>query len=189
MAKALINLKINDITNISGRRYHYIRSCKKIKYQNTYLVRPPRLSVAGNCRVCVVEVKGARYLQAACATPVAEGMEIFTNSQTVRQSRKHVIELLLSEHNADCTSCTRNGKCELQDLAAEYHIFDRIFLDLLDPEKMIADISSPAIKKDMSKCIHCQRCVRTCEELQYVSALAVIGKGAEQHIGTFLIIH
>ncbi len=185
MAKALINLKINDIPISVEEGTTILEAAKKLNIKIPTLCDHPDLSVAGNCRVCVVEVKGARYLQAACATPVAEGMEIFTNSQTVRQSRKHVIELLLSEHNADCTSCARNGKCELQDLAAEYHIFDRIFLDLLDPEKMIADISSPAIKKDISKCIHCQRCVRTCEELQYVSALAVIGKGAEQHIGTF----
>lgn len=185
MAKALINLKINDIPISVEEGTTILDAAKKLNIKIPTLCDHPDLSVAGNCRVCVVEVKGARYLQAACATPVAEGMEIFTSSQTVRQSRKHVIELLLSEHNADCTSCSRNGKCELQDLAAEYHIFDRIFLDLLDPENMIADISSPAIKKDISKCIHCQRCVRTCEELQYVSALAVIGKGAEQHIGTF----
>ncbi|MGB4445218.1 MAG: 2Fe-2S iron-sulfur cluster-binding protein, partial [Dysgonamonadaceae bacterium] len=185
MAKALINLKINDIPISVEEGTTILDAAKKLNIKIPTLCDHPDLSVAGNCRVCVVEVKGAKYLQAACATPVAEGMEIFTNSQTVRQSRKHVIELLLSEHNADCTSCSRNGKCELQDLAAEYHIFDRIFLDLLDPENMIADISSPAIKKDISKCIHCQRCVRTCEELQYVSALAVIGKGAEQHIGTF----
>ncbi|HPZ35681.1 MAG TPA: NADH-dependent [FeFe] hydrogenase, group A6 [Bacteroidales bacterium] len=185
MAKALINLKINDIPISVEEGTTILDAAKKLNIKIPTLCDHPDLSVAGNCRVCVVEVKGARYLQAACATPVAEGMEIFTNSQTVRQSRKHVIELLLSEHNADCTSCSRNGKCELQDLAAEYHIFDRIFLDLLDPENMIADISSPAIKKDISKCIHCQRCVRTCEELQYVSALAVISKGAEQHIGTF----
>ncbi|HOB26524.1 MAG TPA: NADH-dependent [FeFe] hydrogenase, group A6 [Bacteroidales bacterium] len=185
MAKALINLKINDIPISVEEGTTILDAAKKLNIKIPTLCDHPDLSVAGNCRVCVVEVKGAKYLQAACATPVAEGMEIFTNSQTVRQSRKHVIELLLSEHNADCTSCSRNGKCELQDLAAEYHIFDRIFLDLLDPENMIADISSPAIKKDISKCIHCQRCVRTCEELQYVSALAVISKGAEQHIGTF----
>jgi iron-only hydrogenase group A len=185
MAKALINLKINDIPISVEEGTTILDAAKKLNIKIPTLCDHPDLSVAGNCRVCVVEVKGAKYLQAACATPVAEGMEIFTNSQTVRQSRKHVIKLLLSEHNADCTSCSRNGKCELQDLAAEYHIFDRIFLDLLDPENMIADISSPAIKKDISKCIHCQRCVRTCEELQYVSALAVIGKGAEQHIGTF----
>jgi iron-only hydrogenase group A len=185
MAKALINLKINDIPISVEEGTTILDAAKKLNIKIPTLCDHPDLSVAGNCRVCVVEVKGARYLQAACATPVAEGMEIFTSSQTVRQSRKHVIELLLSEHNADCTSCSRNGKCELQDLAAEYQIFDRIFLDLLDPENMIADISSPAIKKDISKCIHCQRCVRTCEELQYVSALAVIGKGAEQHIGTF----
>lgn len=185
MAKALINLKINDIPISVEEGTTILDAAKKLNIKIPTLCTHPDLTVAGNCRVCVVEVKGGRYLQAACATPVAEGMEIFTNSQTVRQSRKHVVELLLSEHNADCTKCSRNGKCELQELASEYNIFYRLFLDLLDPEDKIADISSPAIKKDISKCIHCQRCVRTCEELQYVSALAVIGKGAEQHIGTF----
>ena len=147
MAKALINIKINDIPISVEEGTSILDAAKQLNIKIPTLCDHPDLSVSGNCRVCVVEVKGAKYLQAACATPVAEGMEIYTNSQVVRQSRKHVIELLLSEHNADCTSCSRNGKCELQDLAAEYHIFDRILLDLLNPEDMIADISSPAIKR------------------------------------------
>ena len=76
------------------------------------------LCVAGNCRVCVVEVVGQTRLSAACATPCDEGMEILTNSLKVRNSRKHIIELLLAEHNADCTKCYRNGNCELQKLSS-----------------------------------------------------------------------
>jgi NADH-quinone oxidoreductase subunit G/[NiFe] hydrogenase diaphorase moiety small subunit/NADP-reducing hydrogenase subunit HndD len=121
----------------------------------------------------------------SCATPVAEGMEISTNTLTVRTARKHIIELLLSEHNADCTKCYKNGQCELQTLANEYSVGDHLFLDLLgDAEKMI-DITSPSIMKDDSKCIRCQRCVRTCAELQGVNALAVANKGAEQKISSF----
>jgi len=79
------------------------------------------LCVAGNCRVCVVEIAGQKRLATACATPCEEGMEILTNSVKVRNSRKHIIELLLSEHNADCTRCYKNGNCELQKLASEYN--------------------------------------------------------------------
>ncbi|HDT12082.1 MAG TPA: 2Fe-2S iron-sulfur cluster binding domain-containing protein, partial [Candidatus Marinimicrobia bacterium] len=118
------------------------------------------LCVAGNCRVCMVEVKGSRTLQASCATPVAENMEIYTNSRLVRTARKHVIELLLSEHRGDCLRCYRNGTCELQALANEYRIDQGVFLDLHKADQV--DISSPAIQKDDSKCIRCQRCVRTC---------------------------
>ncbi len=150
------------------------------------LCHHPDLSVAGNCRVCVVEVKGARLLAASCATPVSEGMEVFTNSEKVRIARKHIVELLLTEHNADCTKCFKSGNCELQDLATEYRIGDHVFLDIVKPQSKIQDISSPSIVKDDSKCIRCQRCVRTCDELQGLTALAVTNKGDHQKISTFL---
>ena len=88
------------------------------------------LCVAGNCRVCIVEVSGQKRLSAACATPCEEGMEILTNSLKVRNARKHIIELLLSEHNADCTKCYKNGNCELQELASEYKIMTQDFIEL-----------------------------------------------------------
>ncbi|MDK2976547.1 MAG: NADP-reducing hydrogenase subunit HndD [Candidatus Marinimicrobia bacterium] len=141
------------------------------------------LCVAGNCRVCMVEVKGSRTLQASCATPVSDGMEIYTNSRLVRTARKHVIELLLSEHRGDCLRCYRNGNCELQALANEYRIDQGVFIDLHKEDQV--DISSPAIQKDDSKCIRCQRCVRACTELQSVSALCVAHKGADMRITTF----
>jgi NADP-reducing hydrogenase subunit HndD len=125
-------------------------------------------------------------LPAACATPVAEGMEIFTNSAKVRQARKHVVELLFSEHKSECTSCYKNGKCELQELAIEYRISEDTFLKLVEEKGYTIDDLSPAIIKDDSKCIRCQRCVRTCTQIQSISALAVINKGDEQKIATFL---
>lgn len=118
--------------------------------------------------------------------PVSEGMEVFTNSKQVRTSRKHVIELLLSEHNADCTKCFKSGHCELQSLATDYRVGDHVFLDLVEEQDKVLDISSPSIVKDDSKCVRCQRCVRTCADLQSVSALAVINKGEHQKISTFL---
>ncbi|MGQ8336744.1 NADH-dependent [FeFe] hydrogenase, group A6 [Sunxiuqinia sp. A32] len=143
------------------------------------------LCVAGNCRVCVVEVIGQKRLAAACATPCEEGMEILTNSLKVRNSRKHIIELLLSEHDSDCTRCYKNGNCELQKLASEYKIMTQDFIRLAPEKKYTIDMFSPSIVKDDSKCIRCQRCVRTCEELQGVNALTVAYKGDEMKISTF----
>lgn len=143
------------------------------------------LCIAGNCRVCVVEVAGQKRLAAACATPCEEEMEILTNSLKVRNSRKHIIELLLSEHNADCTKCYKNGNCELQELASEYKIMTQDFLRLAPMKNYTIDQFSPSIIKDDSKCIRCQRCVRTCAELQGVNALTVAYKGDEMKIATF----
>jgi len=147
------------------------------------------LCVAGNCRVCVVEVVGQKRLSAACATPCEEGMEILTNSLKVRNSRKHIIELLLTEHNADCTKCYRNGNCELQTLASEYKIMTQDFIELVPLKNYTIDAYSPSIMKDDSKCIRCQRCVRTCAELQGVNALTVAHKGDEMKITTFFEKH
>ncbi len=186
MSKFQVNLKINNIPVTVEEGTTILDAAEKLNFRIPTLCNHPDLKVAGNCRVCVVEVKGARILQAACATPVAEGMEVFTNSKDVRNARKHIIELLLSEHNADCTKCFKNGNCELQELSSEYRIGDHVFLDLVDCENKCIDISSPSIAKDDSKCIRCQRCVRTCTDLQAVSALAVVNKGDEQKISTFL---
>jgi len=186
MSKYLVNLKINNMPIAVEEGTTILEAAKKLNFRIPTLCNHPDLTVAGNCRVCVVEVKGARLLAAACATPVSEGMEVLTNSEKVRIARKHIVELLLAEHNADCTKCFKNGHCELQDLSGEYRIGDHVFLDLVKPSSKIQDISSPSIVKDDSKCIRCQRCVRTCTELQGVSALCVLMKGGQPRISTFL---
>lgn len=186
MSKYMVNLKINNIPIAVEEGTSILDAAKRLNFHIPTLCNHPDLSVAGNCRVCVVEVKGARLLASSCATPVSEGMEVFTNSEKVRISRKHIVELLLSEHNADCTKCFKNGHCELQELAAEYRYGNHVFIDLVPIKHKFLDISSPSITKDTSKCIRCQRCVRTCSELQAVSALAVVNKGNHQTISTFL---
>ncbi len=186
MSEYIVNLKINNISVSVKEGTTILEAAQQLNFNIPTLCNHPDLSVAGNCRVCVVEVKGARLLAASCATPVSEGMEVFTNSEKVRTARKHVIELLLSEHNADCTKCFKNGNCELQEMASEYRVGDHVFIDLVKQKKNKIDISSPSIAKDDSKCIRCQRCVRTCTELQSVSALAVVNKGDHQFISTFM---
>ncbi len=186
MSKYQVNLKINDIPVTVDEGTTILDAAKKLNFRIPTLCNHPDLTVAGNCRVCVVEQKGAKALPAACATPVSEGMEILTNSANVRNARKHVIELLLSEHNADCTKCFKNQNCELQELSSEYRVGERAFLNILEDHHYDIDISSPSIQKDDSKCIRCQRCVRTCTELQKVGALAVSMKGEDQKISTFM---
>jgi iron-only hydrogenase group A len=181
----IIELKINNISVSVKEGTSILDAAKKLNIRIPTLCHHDDLCVAGNCRVCVVEQKGVKTLQASCAVPAADGMEIFTNTEKVRKARKHIIELLLSEHNANCTTCYKNGKCELQDLSAEYAVGENNFIDLLQFHEYLIDKSSASIIKDDSKCIRCQRCVRTCSQLQKVSALAVINKGSEQKISTF----
>jgi len=181
----MINLLINDQQISVKKGTTVLAAAKELKINVPTLCNHDDLCVAGNCRVCVVEQKDARTLIAACATPVVEGMDIHTNSLKVRNARKHVVELLLSEHRADCTKCYKNQNCELQSLANEFAFGDHILFDLIEGKDYLIDRSSPSFIKDDSKCIRCQRCVRTCSELQYISAISVANKGAHQKISTF----
>jgi NADP-reducing hydrogenase subunit HndD len=181
----MVNLSINGMLLKVPEGTTILEAAKKLNFRIPTLCHHDDLCVAGNCRVCVVEQLGGKSLLAACATPVIEGMQILTNSLKVRSARKHVIELLLSEHKADCTKCYKNGKCELQDLSNEFAVGDHTLLDLVPTKSYTVDRFSASIRKDDSKCIRCQRCVRTCEQLQGVNALTVAYKGDRQKISTF----
>ncbi|HOP00513.1 MAG TPA: NADH-dependent [FeFe] hydrogenase, group A6 [Bacteroidales bacterium] len=181
----MINLFINDQKVSVEPGTTVLAAAKKLNITIPTLCNHPDLCVAGNCRVCVVEQEGARTLIASCATPATEGMRIHTNTLKVRNARKHVVELLLSEHRSDCTKCYKNQKCELQALANEFAFGDTIFIDLVPYHNYSIDRSSPSFMKDDSKCIRCQRCVRTCSQLQHISAIAVANKGLHQKISSF----
>ncbi len=135
----------------------------------------------GACRVCLVEVEGARSLLASCSTPVADGMVVKTNSGRVRAARRQVVELILSEHDGDCQLCDRNQNCELQTLAAELGIRDIAFAG--EKARARIDDSTPALVRDNSKCIKCRRCVTVCAEVQGVGALHPQGRGFDTMIG------
>jgi len=181
----MVNLSINGIAVSVKEGLTILEAAEKLHIKIPTLCYHKDLCVAGNCRVCVVEQAGNNKLVASCATPVSEGMEINTNSLKVRNCRKHIIELLLTEHREECTKCYRNGHCELQELSAEFQITNQDFIDLVPDKNYTIDMLSPAIEKDDSKCIRCQRCVRTCAEIQSVGAIAVSHKGSEMKISTF----
>ncbi len=180
----MVNLKINDISVSVEAGSTILDAAKKANIKIPTLCHHEDLCIAGNCRVCVVEQKGVNALKASCATPAEENMEIFTNTNKVREARKTIIGLLLSEHNNDCLHCYKNGNCELQSMAKDYLVDSDKYISILKNYEI--DRSSPSIIKDDSKCIRCQRCVRTCAELQDVNALAVSGKGSEMKISTFM---
>ncbi|MFP4430950.1 MAG: NADH-dependent [FeFe] hydrogenase, group A6 [Spirochaetaceae bacterium] len=135
----------------------------------------------GACRVCVVDVEGARTLLAACATPVAEGMVIHTNNHRVREARKTVVELLLSEHEGNCQYCDRSLDCELKDLAYRLGV-ENIRYTGAKPDVGI-DTSTPALYRDTGKCIKCRRCVTVCNEVQKVGALFPQYRGYDTVVG------
>lgn len=129
----------------------------------------------GACRICLVEVKGMRTLQAACVLPAAEGMEVYTSTPAVRTARRTNLELLLSNHPQDCLLCDRNQSCELQSLAAELGVREQRFSGKINEYPL--DLSTPSIKRDPSKCILCRRCVAVCHQVQGVGVLGAIERG------------
>ncbi len=139
------------------------------------------LSVYGACRMCMVENKWGG-IEAACSTPPKAGMEIYTNTPRLRKYRKNILELLLSNHCRDCTTCEKNGHCKLQELAHRFGIRQVRFDNTA--EKSELDTSSLCIVRDKSKCILCGDCVRMCNEIQNVGAIDFIKRGAEMSVGT-----
>ena len=134
--------------------------------------------------MCVVEVEGQRTLQPACTFPVVNQMKVKTHTRKVRMARKHVLELLLSEHCGECYSCVRNGNCELQSLAEEYGITEFAFGHPEEP-MFETDTSSYSVMRDMNKCIRCRRCIRTCIDIQEVGVLEAVGRSNKVTIETF----
>ncbi len=129
----------------------------------------------GSCRMCLVEVEGAKTLQPSCVTQVSEGMKIHTNTKKIRDTRKIILELLLSDHPWECNTCDRNQDCELQKLADEYGIKEVRFQSV--KERLPLDESTPGIVRDPNKCILCRRCVTVCQEVQGVGTLAPRARG------------
>lgn len=137
------------------------------------------LSIYGACRMCSVETSDGKII-ASCSEVPKNGMEIYTNSPRIRKYRKMILELLLSNHDRDCTSCERTGKCQLQKLARRYGINQIRFNQLIDEHEV--DNSSPSIVRNPNKCIKCGDCVMVCEEIQGVGALGFSHRGTEVQI-------
>ncbi|NUM69609.1 MAG: iron hydrogenase small subunit [Ignavibacteriaceae bacterium] len=162
-----------------------LEACEMAQVHVPTLCHHPDLDMAGLCRICVVEVEGFKTLQAACAFPITAPIKIKTSTEQVRKSRRHILDLLLSEHHGDCYACVRNNNCELQHLAKEYGV-DHFTFGHIEQSRFDVDKSSFSVVRDMDKCVLCRRCVRTCIDMQEVGVLEAIGRGYETHITTFM---
>ena len=138
-------------------------------------------SVTGSCRMCVVEIVGARALQAACVYPVAEGIEVLTHSPKVKAARKSTLELILSNHDRKCLTCSRNQKCELQKLSDELGVTDIAYEGVRNEYEIEA--SGTSIVRDNNKCVLCRRCINVCKNVQTVAVIDAQERGFATKIG------
>lgn len=146
-----------------------------------------RLSVAGNCRMCLVEVEKSVKPVASCAMPVMNGMKVYTQSEKARKAREGVMEFLLQNHPLDCPICDQGGECDLQDQAMTFGSDKSRLQIALDEKRAVEDKNvGPLIKTIMTRCIHCTRCVRFMNEIAGVDELGVYGRGNDMQIGTYL---
>ena len=171
----MVNITINNLAIEVPEGTTILKAAKQNGINIPTLCYLENVQEPGSCRVCVVEVEGAKTLQPSCVTKVTEGMKIFTNTKKVRDARKMVLELILSDHPWECNTCERNQDCELQKLAEEYGIREVRFASV--KERVPLDESTPGIIRDPNKCILCRRCVTVCQEVQGVGTLAPRARG------------
>ena len=181
MAKK-VNLKINNIPVSVPEGTNILEAAREAGIKIPTLCYLKDVNEIGACRMCIVEVKGAKNLVASCVYPVSEGMEVFTDTDKVRQSRTITLELILSNHRMECLTCPRNGNCELRQLAAD---LDTDFVRFEGSEDLKPDYDKSALHlvRDNSKCVLCRRCVSACRNLQEVGVIGPNDRGFATHIG------
>jgi NADH-quinone oxidoreductase subunit G len=184
MAEEFVNVEING-KPVKARKGEMI--IRVTDAHGTYVPRfcyHDKLSVAANCRMCLVEVEKAPKPMPACATPVAEGMKIFTDSPRAIGAQRATMEFLLINHPLDCPICDQGGECELQDLAVG---FGRDISRFSERKRSVQDENlGPLIATDMTRCIHCTRCIRFTEEIAGMQELGMIGRGEQMKVRTYI---
>ena len=179
--KKMVSLHINDIPVTVPAGTTVLEAARSAGFNIPSLCFLKDINEIGTCRICVVEIKGAKSLVASCVYPVAEGMEVYTNTERVRKSRQLTLELILSNHRMDCLTCPRNSHCELRQLAADLGIDAvRYANDNMPPQ--IED-SAPHLVRDNSKCVLCRRCTAVCRATQEVGVIGPNDRGFNTHIG------
>jgi len=178
----MVNIKINNMPLSVPKGISILEAARMAGIEIPTLCYLKKINEIGACRICMVEVKGARSLVTACVYPVNEGMEIFTNTERVRKSRKTTLELILSTHDRKCLSCVRSGTCELQQLCKEFGVDDEGRFDGANPVHEYDDSAIHMIR-DNGKCILCRRCVAACQA-QHISVIGANARGFDTHIGS-----
>ena len=180
----MLKLKVNNIDVEVEEGLTVLQACEKAGVEIPRFCYHEKLSIAGNCRMCLVEMEKSPKPVASCAMPAAEGMNIKTNTPFVEKARKGVMEFLLANHPLDCPVCDQGGECDLQDQSMFYGLDKSRFNENKRqvPEKNMG----PLIKTQMTRCIHCTRCVRFATEIAGVPELGAIGRGEDMQITTYL---
>ena len=180
----MLKLKVNEIEVEVEEGLTVLQACEKAGVEIPRFCYHEKLSIAGNCRMCLVEMEKSPKPIASCAMPAAEGMNIKTNTPFVEKARKGVMEFLLANHPLDCPVCDQGGECDLQDQSMFYGVDKSRFKEnkRAVPEKNMG----PLIKTQMTRCIHCTRCVRFATEIAGVPEIGAIGRGEDMQITTYL---
>ncbi len=176
----MVNVKVNGIAVSVPAGSTILEAARAAGVEIPTLCFLKDINEIGACRICVVEATGARGLVTACVYPVAEGMEIQTNTEKVRKARKTTLELILSTHEKKCLSCVRSTNCELQKMCRDYGVEDTGAYDGFRPQYAIDD-SAPHLVRDNNKCILCRRCIAKCNE-QFVSVIGANDRGIDTHV-------
>ena len=180
----MLKLKINDTEVEVEEGLTVLQACEKAGVEIPRFCYHEKLSIAGNCRMCLVEMEKSPKPIASCAMPATEGMVIKTNTPKIEKSRKGVMEFLLANHPLDCPVCDQGGECDLQDQSMFYGIDKSRFKE---NKRAVPDKNmGPLIKTQMTRCIHCTRCVRFATEIAGVPELGAIGRGEDMQITTYL---
>ena len=180
----MLKLKVNDKEIEVEEGLTVLQACEQAGFEIPRFCYHEKLSIAGNCRMCLVEIEKSPKPVASCAMPVVEGMNIKTNTSMVEKARKGVMEFLLVNHPLDCPVCDQGGECDLQDQSMFYGVDKSRFKENKRqvPEKYMG----PLIKTQMTRCIHCTRCIRFATEVAGVPELGAIGRGENMEITTYL---
>ena len=180
----MLKLKVNDTEVEVEEGLTVLQACEKAGAEIPRFCYHEKLSIAGNCRMCLVEMEKSPKPIASCAMPAANGMVIKTNTPKIEKSRKGVMEFLLANHPLDCPVCDQGGECDLQDQSMFYGIDKSRFKE---NKRAVPDKNmGPLIKTQMTRCIHCTRCVRFATEIAGVPELGAIGRGEDMQITTYL---
>lgn len=170
-----MNIIINGINYEVEKNTTVLQACRKVGIDIPTLCHDDRLNPSSACRLCLVEVEGAKNLATSCSTMVKENMVVHTHNEKVVNARREVLDLLISNHPMECLSCDKSGNCKLQDYSYEYNILEGSFDGAKRTPKI--DTSNPFYDYDARKCILCGLCVRVCDELQGTTAIGIENRG------------
>jgi NADH dehydrogenase (ubiquinone) Fe-S protein 1 len=180
----MVTVVINGVEVLVDKNSTVLQACESIGIEIPRFCFHERLSVAGNCRMCLVEVEKSLKPQASCALPVMNNMKIFTDTPLVKKAREAVLEFLLINHPLDCPICDQGGECDLQDQAMIYGSDSSRFYEY---KRGVENKNiGPLVKMIMTRCIHCTRCVRFMSEVAGLGDFGTTGRGNSTEIGTYI---